>query len=88
MPPFRERGIGMTPTALALAPDGRQLFVALGGLNAVAVYEISTDGNNGTFAGLIPTAWYPSTLDVSRDGRYLAIGALFGAGSGEGRTGG
>jgi DNA-binding beta-propeller fold protein YncE len=88
MPPFREHGIGMTPTALALAPDGRQLFVALGGLNAVAVYDISTDGNNGIFAGLIPTAWYPSTLDVSRDGRYLAIGALFGVGSGIGRTDG
>jgi DNA-binding beta-propeller fold protein YncE len=87
MPPFRERGIGMTPTALALAPNGRQLFVALGGLNAVAVYDMSADGN-ATFAGLIPTAWYPSSLDVSRDGRYLAVGALFGVGSGEGSTDG
>ena len=88
MPPFRERGIGMTPTALALLPDGKQLLVALGGLNAVAVYDLSTDGNSGRFAGLIPTAWYPSSLDVSRDGRYLAIGALFGVGSGAGRTDG
>ena len=86
MPPFRERGIGMTPTALALAPGGRQLFVALGGLNAVAVYDLSADGGSAAFDGLIPTAWYPSSLDVSRDGRYLAIGALFGVGSGEGRT--
>ena len=87
MPPFREHGIGMAPTALALAPNGRQLFVALGGLNAVAVYELSADGS-ASFAGLIPTAWYPSSLDVSRDGRYLAIGALFGVGAGDGRTDG
>ncbi|HEY2376781.1 MAG TPA: alkaline phosphatase family protein [Gemmatimonadaceae bacterium] len=86
--PFRERQIGAAPTALALTPDGRQLFVAFGGLNAVAVYDISAGVAQARFAGLIPTAWYPSSLDVSRDGRYLAIGALFGVGSGEGRTGG
>lgn len=86
--PFRERRIGASPTAVALTPDGQTLFVALGGLNAVAVYDLLPRGGRGTFRGLIPTAWYPSSLDVSRDGRYLAVGALFGVGSGEGRTGG
>ena len=83
--PFRERGIGAAPTAVAVSPNGRTLFVALGGLNAVAVFDVATDGR-GTFAGLIPTAWYPSSLDVSADGRYLAVGALLGVGSGEGKT--
>src|SRR5436190_1295080 len=87
--PFRERGIGAAPTAVALSPDARTLYVALGGLNAVAVYDVSSsDASHGSFTGLIPTAWYPSSLDVSRDGRYLAVGALFGVGSGEGHTGG
>jgi Phosphoesterase family/Lactonase, 7-bladed beta-propeller len=85
--PFRERAIGASPTALALAPDGRTLYVALGALNAVALFDIAADGA-GTLAGLIPTAWYPSSLDVSADGRYLAVGALLGAGSGEGHTSG
>ena len=34
--PFRERKIGLAPTALALSPDGATLFVTLGGVNAVA----------------------------------------------------
>ena len=85
--PFRERGVGASPTAVAVAPDGRTVFVALGGLNAIAVFDVGADGR-GTLAGLIPTAWYPSSLDVSADGRHLAVGALFGVGSGEGQTGG
>src|SRR4051812_18555747 len=87
MAPFRQKGVGASPTAVAVAPDGRTLFVALGGLNAVALFDVAADGR-GTLAGLIPTAWYPSSLDVSADGRYLAVGALLGVGSGEGRTGG
>jgi DNA-binding beta-propeller fold protein YncE len=85
--PFRERKTGLAPTALALSPDRRTLYVALGGVNAVAVYDV---GNLGSpeLKGLIPTSWYPSTIDASADGRYLAIGSLFGVGAGEGRTGG
>jgi DNA-binding beta-propeller fold protein YncE len=84
--PLRQHGIGASPTALALSPDGRALYVALGALNAVAVFDIANPDGATQFAGLIPTAWYPSSLDVSADGRYLAIGALFGVGSGEGET--
>ncbi|MGH7521133.1 MAG: bifunctional YncE family protein/alkaline phosphatase family protein [Gemmatimonadales bacterium] len=82
--PFRERKIGFAPTAVAVSPDGATLYVALGGLNAVAVYALP----EGRFRGLIPTGWYPSSLDVSADGRTIAVGALFGVGSGEGRTSG
>jgi YVTN family beta-propeller protein len=87
--PFRERKIGLAPTALALAPDGRTLYVALGGVNAVAVYDVSaaqTSTPSWRLSGLIPTAWYPSSLDVSSDGKYLAVGALLGVGSGDGAT--
>jgi DNA-binding beta-propeller fold protein YncE len=89
--PFRERKTGLAPTALALAPDNRTLYVALGGANAVAVYDV-TNAAAPTPAwrllGMIPTAWYPSSLDVSSDGQSLAIGALLGVGSGEGSTDG
>jgi len=89
--PFRERKTGLSPTALALAPDNRTLYVALGGANAVAVYDVSWptgDTPQPRLAGMIPTAWYPSSLDISSDGKFLAVGALLGVGSGEGATAG
>jgi YVTN family beta-propeller protein len=82
--PFRERKIGLAPTAVALSPDGGTLYVTLGGVNAVGVYALP----NGRFRGLIPTGWYPSSIDVSADGSAIAVGTLFGVGSGEGRTSG
>ena len=84
--PFHERKIGLAPTALALSPDARTLYVALGGANAVAVYDVSAAPARVRLRGLIPTAWYPSTLDVSADSKFLAVGALLGVGSGEGTT--
>jgi YVTN family beta-propeller protein len=82
--PFHEHKIGLAPTAVALSPDAKTLFVALGGANAVAVYSLPA----GTLRGLIPTSWYPTSLDVSADGRTIAVGSLFGVGSGNGRVSG
>jgi hypothetical protein len=50
------------------------------------MYDVS--GPRARLSGLIPTAWYPNSLDVSADGSLLAIGALLGVGSGEGTTSG
>src|SRR3989442_11377088 len=79
--PFRERKIGLAPTAVALSPDATTLFVTLGGVNAVAVYGVP----GGQLRGLVPTGWYPTSIDVSPDGRAIAVGSLFGVGSGIGR---
>jgi DNA-binding beta-propeller fold protein YncE len=72
--PFARKTAGIAPTALALA-DGN-LYVACGGINAVAVL----DSKDGKQRGLIPTAWYPNSLAIM-DG-HLAIGTLLGVGSG------
>ncbi|MFN2571151.1 MAG: bifunctional YncE family protein/alkaline phosphatase family protein [Gemmatimonadales bacterium] len=80
--PFRERKIGFAPTAVALSPDAATLYVTIGGINAVALYALP----GGRFRGLIPTGWYPSSVDVSADGHTLAVGTLFGVGSGQGRN--
>jgi YVTN family beta-propeller protein len=76
--PFRDQTAGLAPTALVLSPDGATLFVALGGINAVAVL----DAPRLELKGLIPTAWYPSSLALTRDGKTLAVGAMLGIGSG------
>jgi phospholipase C len=68
---------GFAPNALALTSDGATLFVACGGLNAVAVMN----AKDLSVVGYIPTGWYPSALAMSPDGKHLAIGALLGAGS-------
>jgi DNA-binding beta-propeller fold protein YncE len=88
--PFRERKVGLAPTAAALSPDGATLYVTLGGINAVAVYDVSKAGANGGAAlrGLIPTGWYPGTIDVSADGTTIAVGTLLGVGSGQARVSG
>jgi YVTN family beta-propeller protein len=82
--PFRLDRVGLAPTAVALSPDGSTLFVALGGANAVAVYDVAA-GRAARLTGLIPTGWYPTTLDVSADGATIAVGTLLGVGSGTGQ---
>src|SRR5262249_46766465 len=68
---------GYAPTALALSTDGNTLYVACGGLNAIAVLHTK----DLHVAGLVPTAWYPNSLSLSPDGKYIAVGTLLGAGS-------
>ncbi|MFN7995656.1 MAG: bifunctional YncE family protein/alkaline phosphatase family protein [Bryobacteraceae bacterium] len=76
--PFGVPAFGASPTAIALTRDGTRLLVTCGGLNAVAV----VDPRSGKLLGMIPTAWYPDSLAVSSDGKYLAVGTLLGPGSG------
>jgi len=72
--PFQRKTPGVAPTALAIS-DGI-LYVACGGINAIAVL----DSKDGKQKGLIPTAWYPNSLSISEG--HLAIGTLLGVGSG------
>ncbi len=58
---------GSMPNALALAKDGKTLYVANGGNNAVAVVDLASYA----IKGFIPTAWYPSGLAVSEDTLYV-----------------
>ncbi len=78
--PFGRKIAGISPEALHLSKDGRQLFVACAGINAIAVIDLAN--HFGAIQGLIPTGWYPSDLALSPDGKYLAVSTLLGVGSG------
>ncbi|MBV9263781.1 MAG: bifunctional YncE family protein/alkaline phosphatase family protein, partial [Candidatus Eremiobacteraeota bacterium] len=67
---------GAQPSAEALSPDGKRLYVALAGLNAVAVLDAKRPARYRY--GLIPTGWYPTAMQLSRDGRYLYVVAAKG----------
>jgi len=69
---------GISPNAIVVSPDGARIYVACGGVNAIAVMNTAT----GQVEGMIPTAWYPNALAMSGDGRYLAVSAMLGSGSG------
>jgi DNA-binding beta-propeller fold protein YncE len=62
---------GAQPSAEALSPNGKRLYVALAGINAVAVLDAQRTTRYRY--GLIPTGWYPSALALSHDGRYLYV---------------
>src|SRR5437588_733524 len=76
---------GSDPNALALSPDGRTLYVAMAGNNAVAVVQIGRTGMQ--VAGLIPVGWYPTAVTTAADGRTLFVANGKGNGSGANRDG-
>jgi len=62
---------GMTPSALALSPDSKRLFIACSDANAVAVADIS--GQRAQPLGYIPTGWYPTAVRALPDGRLVIL---------------
>ena len=69
---------GIIPFGLALSPDQKRLYIAESGINAVAVINVS----DFKVLGHIPTGWFPSKLEVSKDGKKLIIANAKGFGSG------
>lgn len=69
---------GMVPFGIALSHDQKRLYVALSGLNAVAV----VDTEKSKVTGYIPTGWYPTKVEVSPDDRTLYVVTARGLGSG------
>jgi YVTN family beta-propeller protein len=62
---------GMTPSALALAPGGKRLFVVCSDANVVAVVNISEERSH--VDGFIPTGWYPTATRVLPNGTLVVL---------------
>lgn len=84
---FDKAPYGTQPNALALSHNGKILYVALAGINAVAVLD-ARDPAHLHRVGLIPTGWYPTALALSPNGRYLYVANAKGYGQDRGFTGG
>jgi YVTN family beta-propeller protein len=81
--PFERKVAGVAPEAVVVSPDGRRLYAACAGINAVAVIGVGESPQGGSkILGLIPTSWYPDHIALSPDGAYLAVSTLLGVGSG------
>lgn len=82
--PYHGAPIGSNPDGLALSADGRTLYVANSGNNDVDVVRTA----NGRVEGMIPTAWYPTSVTPSRNGRTLFVTNAKGLGAGPNDAGG
>jgi YVTN family beta-propeller protein len=75
--PVKVRGVkpvlhGGAPNAIVLSPDGTRAYVAEAGLNSVAVLDTTNPGTPALL-GRIPTGWYPTAVELSRDGKCLYV---------------
>ncbi len=64
---------GSAPNDVALAHDGKRLFVSNGSSNSVAVIQLGVASQPSTVTGLVPTGWYPNALAVSGDDHMLYV---------------
>ena len=76
--PVVARVRGVSPSGMVVSPDGRHLYVAELGINAIAVLDAKTLA----VLGHIPTAWYPYRVALSPDGRQLVCICFRGFGNG------
>ncbi len=76
---FDKSPFGMQPNAIVRSPDGKRIYVALAGLNAIAVLDARKPSHLHRL-GLIPTGWYPTALTISQNGRYLYVANAKGFG--------
>ncbi len=63
--------MGMTPSGLALSPDGKRLFVACSDANVAGVVNVSQDRSR--VEGFIPSGWYPTAVRVLPSGTLVIV---------------
>ncbi|TNC23543.1 bifunctional YncE family protein/alkaline phosphatase family protein [Amycolatopsis alkalitolerans] len=74
--PYQNAPVGANPDGLALSPGQHTLYVANSGDNDIAVVDL----DRAEVRGLIPTAWYPTSVQVV--GKRLRMVNAKGLGAG------
>ena len=82
--PYHGAPVGSNPNALALNPAGDTLYAANAGGNEVDVIRLAQPGTGQAdkVAGRIPTGWYPTGVQVGRDGKNVFVANAKGLGAG------
>jgi YVTN family beta-propeller protein len=80
--PYDHAQLSTTPEGLALSPDNKTLYVADAGADEIAVVGLDDSGEPTGVRGRIPTAWYPTSVVVSSDGKTLFVTNGKGEGAG------
>ncbi|MBA2391884.1 MAG: bifunctional YncE family protein/alkaline phosphatase family protein [Ktedonobacteraceae bacterium] len=81
---------GSSPESLAVSPNGQFLYVVNSGNNDVVVValrhdwrtESLSDWQTQSIVGEIPTAWYPSSIVLSKNGNTMYVTNAKGRGAG------
>src|SRR5579871_448734 len=63
---------GQTPVLLAIAPDGKRLYITNSGGN-LAVLDLTSDPTRPKLAATVPVGRSPHGVAVSPDGRYVVV---------------
>jgi YVTN family beta-propeller protein len=69
---------GASPNALCFSPDGKQLYVANGTQNAIAVVRFDPGDRKSALLGLIPVGWFPGAISFNADTQTLYIANIKG----------
>ncbi len=67
---------GRDPGFMAMAPDGKRLYIVCAMSNEVSVVDTAA----GKVIGAIPVGWYPSGIAVAPDGKTLFVANAKGTG--------
>jgi YVTN family beta-propeller protein len=72
LPASREKFKGNNTNSVTLSPDESTLYITNGNENDVAMVHLGGVGLSRV-EGLIPTGWYPNSVSLSGDGKYMYV---------------
>jgi YVTN family beta-propeller protein len=69
---------GASPNAICFSPDGKQLYVANGTQNAIAVIRFDPGERESVLLGLIPVGWFPGAISFNPETQTLCVANIKG----------
>lgn len=72
--------VSSSPDSMTMVDD-THLAVSLGESNAVAIYDYTNQQQPASFEGLVPTGWYPGTVQFDKPLGQIVVAAQKGVGS-------